>query len=155
MRSIWRASVSIEIGFHQQKDLVVFFLSLISEQQSLTANSCIQTEGFSDFYFPSITCTVFLYVTRMIMYHIFTHFLVAQIHIFTHFLAAQICSRFVLCFEKCQARRGLLVLLAHFGFATSCSLLGFSLSCVCIGDCVESGASFLFPDPTQSHKLET
>jgi len=74
MRSIWRASVSIEIGFHQQKDLVVFFLSLISEQQSLTANSCIQTEGFSDFYFPSITCTVFLYVTRMIMYHIFTHF---------------------------------------------------------------------------------
>ena len=117
MRSIWRASVSTEIGFHRQKDLVVFFLSLISEQQSLTANSCIQTEGFSDFYFPSITCTVFLYVTRMIMYHIFTHFLAAQIHIFTHFLAAQIWSRFVLCFEKCQARRGL---------------------CVCIGDCVES-----------------
>ena len=88
--------------------------------------------------------TVFLYITRMIMYHIFTHF-----------LAAQICSRSVLCFEKCQSRRGLLVLLAHFGFATSCSLLGFSLSCVCIGDCVESGASLLFPVPTQSHKLET
>ena len=57
----WCASVSTEIGFHRQKDLVVFFLSLISKQQSLTANSCIQTEGFSVFYFPSVTCKDFFF----------------------------------------------------------------------------------------------
>jgi len=53
----WCASVSTEIGFHQQKDLVGFFHSLISEQQSLTADSCILTEEFSDltrFYFSSM-----------------------------------------------------------------------------------------------------